>query len=216
MIEPRSSKALTAETQNTQRNRKAYHRGHREHRECKEHREGPKSAPTRLTARNLEFRAMRDANGLAVARGRDNGGHLTDHGQNEPLVVIGEAGGIFLDVGEETDLFFGKLAEHLASLAVLRCVCAGEKIRQANFHGLGDLRERLKRRDGVAVLDARKIAAEKTSAAFDITLRQASIAPVGPDDLANVYLRFLFGHGISFYNTAILRVTSEGRKKIIG
>jgi hypothetical protein len=46
----------------------------------------------------------------------------------------------------------------------------------------------------MAVLDARKIAAQQSGAAFDITLRKAAIAPVRANYLANVYLRLFFRH----------------------
>lgn len=47
-----------------------------------------------------------------------------------------------------------------------------EKVVHRNFHGSGQLFKRFNGRDRVTVLDARNIAAEQTSALFDVPLRK--------------------------------------------
>ena len=58
--------------------------------------------------------------------------------------------------------------------------------------------------NGVAVLDAREVAAEQAGAAFDIALREAAVAAIRPDHFADVYFRLFFGHRIFPTNRAYL------------
>ena len=87
----------------------------------------------------------------------------------------------------------------------------GKEISEGNFHGLGDLGQGLERWNGVAVFDARKIAAEQAGAALNVTLRKAALAAIGFDDFADVYLWFLFRHGSSNGNSSLVANSRSGK-----
>jgi len=127
--------------------------------------------------------------------GGEQGGHFADHGEDEALVAFGEGGAVLFDFGEKADFVLAEFAEHLLGFFVARGFGAGEKVGERNFHGFGNLRESFERRNGVAVFDAREVAAEEAGAALDVALGKAALAAVGFDDFADVDLWFLFRHG---------------------
>jgi hypothetical protein len=61
----------------------------------------------KIARKTLVFGAARDADSFATAWRRDHGGHLANHGEDKLLVIVGQRGGIFFDVREEANLFFG-------------------------------------------------------------------------------------------------------------
>jgi len=63
----------------------------------------------------------------------------------------------FLISAKKPNLILRKFPESFLRFAVARCFGAGEKIRQRNVHGFGDLGERFERGHGVAVFDARQV-----------------------------------------------------------
>jgi hypothetical protein len=132
---------------------------------------------------------------------RDHSGHFADHGQDQAFVAIGECGAVFFNLGEETDFVFGKFAQHFLGIAVTRSFCAGEKISKRNFHGFGDLGKGFERRDGVPVLNARKVAAQQSRSPLDVALRKSSLSAVTADNFADIYFRFLFWHGFHTFLT---------------
>src|ERR1700730_2767482 len=125
---------------------------------------------------------------------RKQGGHLSNHGQNEALVSIRERGAVLLDLRQEANLVLRKFAEGFLRFAVARRFGPGEKIRERNVHGFRNFGERFERRHGVAVLDARKVATQEAGAALDVALRQAALAAIALDDFTDVYTRFFFWH----------------------
>jgi hypothetical protein len=55
--------------------------------------------------RKLEHRAARG--GPHGLEGRNHGGHLADHGEDEALVAVGKRRAVFFDLGKKTDLVVG-------------------------------------------------------------------------------------------------------------
>src|ERR1700686_4535755 len=84
--------------------------------------------------------------------------HFLDHGENQLAVAVVQTSGVAADLTEEAHFVIGKLRQSLGTVAVAGF---GEKLRQRKFHGAGDLGESVERRDGVAVFDARQVAAQK-------------------------------------------------------
>jgi len=154
----------------------------------------------------LVFHAPRGGGGdsFSVSWKSNNDSHFTDHGQYQSLIVVGQGRGILLDLGQKPNLFFRELAKHFTSLAVLGSVRAGKEIRQTDFHRFGNFRQCLKRRNGVAILDAREIAAQQAGTSLNIALRKPAVASVRPDDLAYIYFGFFFGHCIISNNRRYL------------
>src|SRR6202034_781635 len=109
--------------------------------------------------------------------------HLLNHGQDQLAVAVIEVGGIAANLAQEADFVVGKLRQSLGAVGVARF---GEELRERDLHGAGDFRKRVERRDGVAVLYARKVAAQQASALFDVSLRHAFLQPVVSDGLADV------------------------------
>src|SRR5467141_5037496 len=133
---------------------------------------------------------------LLRSRDRQQSGHFPNHGQHQPLVTIGKSCAVLLDLRQEANLVLRKFAERLLRFAVARRLGPGKKIRERNVHGFRDFGERFERRDGVAVLDARKVATQKAGAALDVALRQSALAAIALDDFTDVYTRFFFWHGL--------------------
>jgi len=133
--------------------------------------------------------------GLGGGLGWKERGHFADHGQDEALVAFGEGGAVLLDFGEEADFILAEFAEHFLGFFVAWGFGAGEKVGERNFHGFSNLCESFKRRDGVAVFDAREVATKQSGAALDVALGKSPLAAVGFDNFADVYLWFLFRHG---------------------
>src|SRR5258707_5474416 len=96
---------------------------------------------------------------LGSGLGGEKGGHLADHGEDQAFVTFREGGAVLFDFGEEADFVLAEFAEHFLGFFVARCFGTGEKVGERNFHGFGDFGERFERRNGVAVLDAREVAA---------------------------------------------------------
>ena len=126
---------------------------------------------------------------------RQKRGHLANHRENEAIIAFGKSCAVFLNFSEEANFVLGKFAEHFLCFLVARRFSSREKVCQRNFHGFGNLGECLEGRDGVAILDAREIAADQAGAALDVALGKASLAAIGFDDFADVHLWFLFRHG---------------------
>jgi len=126
----------------------------------------------------------------------NEGGHFADHGQHQALVAFGKRVAVLLDLGEEADFVLGEFAQSFLRFAVAGRLGAGEKVGERNVHGLGDFGQRFERRNGVTVLDARKVAAQQTGAALDVALRQAALAAITLDDFADVHPRLFFWHGL--------------------
>jgi hypothetical protein len=66
-------------------------------------------------------------------------------------------------------------------------VAFGEKLRQGQIHGPGNLGERIERWDGVAVLHPRQVSAQKASAFLDVALGHAALEPEITDGLADIH-----------------------------
>ena len=66
----------------------------------------------------------------------------------------------------------------------------GEEVPQRHLHGGRDFGEGIERRDGVAILYAREVAAQQSGALFNVTLRHIFAQPETTNGLAYV-------HGIS-------------------
>src|ERR1700691_149996 len=157
--------------------------------------------PDRKSSRgesDLVFGAAADVGGLAVYARRwgSDGGHFADHGEHELFVIVGKSGGIFLDVREEADFFFRKLAQHLAGLAVSGRIAARKKVGEGDFRCLGNFGEGSARANGMAFLDTREVTSEQAGAALDIALVKSAISAVRLDHFPDINLWFLFGHGI--------------------
>src|ERR1019366_4027988 len=92
-----------------------------------------------------------------------------------------------------TDFIIGKLRQTLGAVAMAGF---GEELRQRELHGTGNLRERVERRDGVAVFHARQVAAQKSGSLFDVALRHTFLQPVVADGLADIHCgeHFRMGH----------------------
>src|SRR5579859_1617857 len=127
-------------------------------------------------------------------RGRNQRRHLADHGQHQPLVSVGERGAETLDFGQEADFVLRKLPQHLLRFAVARRLRAREKVRERDVHGLRNLGECFQRRHGVPVFNPREVAAQKSGAALDVSLRQPPLAAIGLDDFSDVYAWLFFWH----------------------
>src|SRR6202035_434832 len=93
--------------------------------------------------------------------------------------------GVATDLAEEADFVVGELGQSLGALAVTGF---GEELRKCDLHSAGDFRQGVERRDGVAVLYARQVAAQKASALFNVSLRHAFLQPVVSNGLADVDL----------------------------
>ena len=126
--------------------------------------------------------------------GRNHAGHLADHRQHQLLIAIGKSGAVALDLAEEAQFVLGKLAQHFLGVAIARRFGAGEKVGQADLHGFGNLRQRLQRRHGMAVLHAGEIAAQQARAAFDIALRKPALSAVTANHLTDVNFWLFFWH----------------------
>src|ERR1700757_4534087 len=95
------------------------------------------------------------------------GRHLLDHRQYQLSVTVIQIHGITTDLVQEADFIFGKWRKVLAA-AIANMV--GKKLAERKVHGAGNFGKRVQRWDGVAVFYARKIAAQKPGALFNVTL----------------------------------------------
>jgi hypothetical protein len=110
--------------------------------------------------------------------------HLLNHGQHQLAVAVVEADGVSADLAEKADFVIGQLRKVFVSVGVSGI---GEELRQRDFHGAGNFGQRVERRNSVAVLDSRQVAAQKTGALFDVPLGHASLQAIVSDGLANVH-----------------------------
>src|SRR5712664_69830 len=133
---------------------------------------------------------------LLHSRRRNQGSHLADHRQHQPLVSIGERGAVLFDLRQEANFVLRELSERFLSFTVAWRFGAGEKVRQRDVHGFRDFGERFQRRDGVPVFNTRKVTPQQPGAALDVALRQAALAPIGLDHFSDVYSRLFFWHGL--------------------
>ncbi len=129
--------------------------------------------------------------------GRKQGGHFADHRQDQALVTVGKRGGVLLDFRKEANFVLREFTQRFLCFAVAGRLCTGEKVGERNVHGLGDFGKGFERRHGVAVFDARKVAAQQARAALDISLRKAALAAIALDDFPDVHSRLFFWHGHS-------------------
>jgi hypothetical protein len=164
--------------------------------------ERTKIPPRNSLVVNLENKLVSGAARCDFARGwRDHRGHFANHGQDQALVAVGERGTVFFNFRKETDFVFGKFAQHFLSVAIAGRFRAGEKVGQRNFHGLCDLGESFEGRHGMAVLNAGKVAAQKSGAPLDIALRKSSLSPITANNFPDIYFWFLFWHGFHTFLT---------------
>jgi len=119
--------------------------------------------------------------------GGEQGGHFADHGEDETFVPFGKGGAVFFYFGEEADFVLAEFAEHLLGFFIARSLGAGEKIGEGDFHGFRDFRERLERGNGVAVFDAREVAAQQAGLLLDVALGEPLLQTVRADGGANLH-----------------------------
>jgi hypothetical protein len=113
----------------------------------------------------------------AAPEGALAGYHFLGHVKQKPAVAIIDATQKPAKTAQHARVFprtppgnvvgrlpLGKIGQHGWLFAVV------EKLVERNFHGPRQLFQRLDRRNGVPVLDARDIATKKTSALFDVAL----------------------------------------------
>src|SRR5262249_39364555 len=117
---------------------------------------------------------------------------------------------------KEANFVLRKLAKGFLRLAVARCFGVGEKVRQRNVHGFSDFGERFERRHGMAVFDAREVAAQQACAALDVALRQSALAAIGLDNFSDVHPWFFFWHGRSCRGGILVTNSRSGKRKSRG
>ncbi len=144
--------------------------------------------------RELVRQIFLEAHGSRLELFRGVGRHFLNHGEDELAIAVVQAGGIATDLAEEADLVIRQLRQSLGAVAVIGI---GKELRKRKLHGSGDLGKRVERRNCVTVFDARKVAAEKAGALFDVALRHAFLKAVVADGLADIHCRehFRMGHG---------------------
>src|SRR5579872_990707 len=151
--------------------------------------------PARLTTSNAAL--FRDISGLLAANHECAGlecrellacvrRHFLDHGEDKLAVAVVQVGGVAADLAEKADFIVGKLGQPLGAVVMPRF---REELRKRQFHRPGNLRERVERRDGVSVFDARQVAAQQPGPFLDVALRHTFLKPVVPDGLADIHGR---------------------------
>src|ERR1700693_2661365 len=62
-----------------------------------------------------------------------------------------------------------------------------EKLGQCQVHRTGNFRQRIQRRNGMAVLDARQVTPQQAGALFNVALRHASLKSKVANGLADIH-----------------------------
>src|SRR5712692_1377218 len=92
--------------------------------------------------------------------------HLLHHRQHQLSVTVVQIRRIPAHLAQEADFIVGELRQPLTAVGV----AFGKELRQGQIHRPGYLGERVQRRDGVAVLNPRQVAAQQARTLFDVTL----------------------------------------------
>src|SRR5882762_10048626 len=117
-----------------------------------------------MLAAHARLRRRTAYNQFLRRRRWNQGSHLADHRQHQPLVTIGKRGAVLFDLRQEANFVLRELSKSFLSFTVAWRFCAGEKVRQRNVHGFRDFGERFERRHGVSVFDARKVTTQQSGA----------------------------------------------------
>src|SRR5258708_32470554 len=138
---------------------------------------------THRSARTLRMKMVREFGGVyLLSLSSGTGCHLLDHGDNELAVRFVQAGGVAANLREKTHFVFRERRQRTAIGVLL-----GEKLSQRQFHGRGDFRQRVERRNGVSIFYAGKVAAQQAGFFLNVALRHSLAHPVVPNGFANIH-----------------------------
>ena len=114
---------------------------------------------------------------------RRRGGELLHHRQQQLAVALVQVHGVAANLGQKAHFLVGELPQ--VGLFALRLV--GEELRDGQIERARNLRQRVQRRHRMAVLDARKIAAQQARFLFDVALGKPFLQPESADGGADLH-----------------------------